>query len=627
MTKLNSENLKAFFLGNQSIPSIPLLFIFSLLHILVNGYEFAAQDLSLYIPFVPRYFDASILNPNDHFLIMFSRTYTLMWIFIYPIIKVFGWELTLFSLQIVGRFFALLAIWILANRICKNHWAAWLVILLMLANRAVGGSATSLFETYPTTRAIALPFVLFGLYYIIEKRLLVAAILMGIAWNIHIFTCLMFSVIGFAMILYNWKAYLKLAEVKEDEDQTAVLMKQFFFPIFWFLLFAAPLLVWKFSTPEIPVSDFNDEDWLELNRIRGGYSFLSLWGIGEWIKIGNLLMLTFIGLNYFREKQTIPWIIPGLIAMGVMSFIQYIGSEIHISQSIYQIQFTRCLWFLDFLAMCGCAGLIVQRTSEKHGWASAIIGSTLLYSMLFWQSQWLPLVFAIYLMLLLVQESIAIRIWSVLFFLAFLIIQILHQPNWGEGEIWPQYSIIFILSAAPLVYCWLCCNHRFTFPILCLLTVLSFYTAALPHKTLKNPFEIHFKYLDWPGQLENNPWYRLQTWARDNTEPHAVFFTPPWMMGFRSFSLRSSFGEWKDGAPTLFNRAYAKAWRDKMSLMNFWPGKHSSLATTEYHSRTADEWLQLATAHEVQYLVTIAEVDYPFEKVYQEAEYAIWKLY
>lgn len=78
--------------------------------------------------------------------------------------------------------------------------------------------------------------------------------------------------------------------------------------------------------------------------------------------------------------------------------------------------------------------------------------------------------------------------------------------------------------------------------------------------------------------FENYPddqWRDVQTWAHRHTDIRAGFIVPPlWeTQGFRVFSERTIYGDWKDGTQMFFNPAFGMEWFRRMQQLGYRSGR------------------------------------------------------
>ncbi len=73
----------------------------------------------------------------------------------------------------------------------------------------------------------------------------------------------------------------------------------------------------------------------------------------------------------------------------------------------------------------------------------------------------------------------------------------------------------------------------------------------------------------------NEPWRDVQLWAQQHTGIRAGFIVPPlWeTQGFRVFSERTIYGDWKDGTQMFFNPAFGREWFRRMQQLGYGSGR------------------------------------------------------
>ena len=66
---------------------------------------------------------------------------------------------------------------------------------------------------------------------------------------------------------------------------------------------------------------------------------------------------------------------------------------------------------------------------------------------------------------------------------------------------------------------------------------------------------------------QQTEWISLQTFVKNNTDKESLVIVPPETEGFRLNSLRSSYGDYKDGALVFYSLDYAKQWKKRMETL------------------------------------------------------------
>jgi hypothetical protein len=131
--------------------------------------------------------------------------------------------------------------------------------------------------------------------------------------------------------------------------------------------------------------------------------------------------------------------------------------------------------------------------------------------------------------------------------------------------------------------------------------------AALPHL-----------YRQHRRAVRGEAWNETQAWVRQHTARDAVILTPPDREGFRVFSERPVVGEWKDGTQQFFSWAFTKEWRARMDALRV--GKVS------FETLPPDQLAALGRRFSATRLVFPAGQALPFEMLYENAEFAVYRL-
>lgn len=71
----------------------------------------------------------------------------------------------------------------------------------------------------------------------------------------------------------------------------------------------------------------------------------------------------------------------------------------------------------------------------------------------------------------------------------------------------------------------------------------------------------------WLDTHADPAWREVQVWAHENTAPDALFITPPYLSAWRLESLRTTFGEGKDGGLAFYADDMVLEWSRRMDLV------------------------------------------------------------
>jgi len=116
-------------------------------------------------------------------------------------------------------------------------------------------------------------------------------------------------------------------------------------------------------------------------------------------------------------------------------------------------------------------------------------------------------------------------------------------------------------------------------------------------------------------------WFALQRWAKDHTPTDAQFLVPALPGGFREFSERASWGEWRDGAVVYWFPAFADLYRERMVALG--PSWNSP---NNYEHQTWEGLSAVARANHLDYIIQSRNVRYAVSPVFANGSYAVYKV-
>ena len=123
-------------------------------------------------------------------------------------------------------------------------------------------------------------------------------------------------------------------------------------------------------------------------------------------------------------------------------------------------------------------------------------------------------------------------------------------------------------------------------------------------------------------------WFETQQWAKSNTPPDTKFLVPPLPEGFRVFSERTSWVDWKDGDALYAFPAYATEWRRRLDAigMRLVVG-HVDFAgmIQQYKAQSWERLLTVAREHHINYIIQYAEVFYPVPAVFTNETFSVYQ--
>ncbi len=135
----------------------------------------------------------------------------------------------------------------------------------------------------------------------------------------------------------------------------------------------------------------------------------------------------------------------------------------------------------------------------------------------------------------------------------------------------------------------------------------------------------------WNFNFEQPPsvmdWREIQSWAKMNTPLDAQFLVPTWPPGFRAFSERSSWGEWKDGDLCYIYPSMAGIYRRRVAALGLVP-RGTWVAFPEmrenYKRQSWERLVEIARENRLGYIVQFRDVPYSVPPVFANPTYAIY---
>jgi hypothetical protein len=124
-------------------------------------------------------------------------------------------------------------------------------------------------------------------------------------------------------------------------------------------------------------------------------------------------------------------------------------------------------------------------------------------------------------------------------------------------------------------------------------------------------------------------WRNVQQWAKTNTSQDTHFLVPTYPGGFRAFSERSSWGEWKDGQAMYHFPPSAQEYRRRMQAVGYpWPGPWMMTPGIQagYRKLSWERLLAIARENHLSYIIQFRDVQYPVAPVFANQHYAVYKV-
>lgn len=261
----------------------PLLIISfaTIFSILYQGYYFAINDGSFYIPYLKSLADPS-LYPNDLLISTWRAVYFAdLWKLLAVLVRFIPLEGLLFFLHIVFRFLFFLAVYLLSFILFKKKNIAYLsVIFWFIPKPSLGFDI--LYNEFVQS-GVALTLLLFSIYFFVSNKYFLSFFFLSVVFLAHP------PMAGFIFMGF----FLYLLYSKDFKSIINIILINF---IVAFPIFASAFI---FSKGLIGY----DALWVKLTRIRSPYhSFPFSWGKEIWLPFLIFGILLIISLLRHRKK-------------------------------------------------------------------------------------------------------------------------------------------------------------------------------------------------------------------------------------------------------------------------------------------------------------------------------------
>ncbi len=597
---------------NEKKKSYLILFIFWVFSILIRGYKFGSGNHKQQLPLIFKSADPSLYSKD--FIFNYSHGNSFYYNITGYITNFLGTETTLFILYLFASALYILAIYKLTKYLFKNNSISFLAIaLLILLKPSFGTDLTFRDTIYHIT--IAIPILLFSLYYFLKKNYIKSFILLGIAFNLHGLSSL--HLFGLYCIYF----LLKFNNLNK---------KKFIMGGLLFVLLITPLVL---SSDTASYSLFSaDKSWTNLLKsLDHSHAFPSQWDPHQFlmnIPIIILGVLSFIYLKskklYIQNKNTHNETLILSSGFIVLGFFGLIFSEFYQIEFIIASQLFRSTLFLTTLIVIYASALIFELFKNKTG--SKILSLILFSSLFFYDyvTLWLtlPLLFCLvykgkirnlgnltifsYISVLVIILSYCILIKDFYIIMAI-----------ARHLVIPLITFILLITTLKLMAKKLTSKNIIAFTIIVLI-ILSGISFISEKASLKQR-------IDYPNNVQQTEWIFLMDWVNKNTDKDSLFLIPPYKKDFRANAVRSVYIDMSTG-PVYFSKEAAKEWMERLEKINISPGDKFSKISVEkkYNSLEEEFILSLSKEYLIDYVVFPKTKKLNLPKAYENKKYTVY---
>jgi len=442
----------------------------------------------------------------------------------------------------------------------KNPVASFLAVIAFIFPH-IGFAGFPIFEFSLLNRTFVLPFLIIAINLYLNKKSIYAFLILGLMYNIHVVS------VNFVMAMLLFDSIIRIKEIG---------LKKIIERLMIFLIFASPVLVWKFSNSQVDIG--LDRSWFYIinNSLLGNlFTLLTLNPLINFIILNGIATVIIFLLTLPIKKSTNDLIVKNFILAAILILlIQMIAGTWLPLTIIIQSQIIRVGLFINFFAYLYFSGYIAKLISSKKIGVSKIV--LLILVLLFSIVPLIPLV------ILLLYKKIDHKI----------LIEII------------KYLIIFVF--------------------LITLFILKIANIWRPGINI--------------GPIKDDS-YDVQMWAKNNTAKDVIFITPPALWWFynlewRVISERSTVSTLSELLEGAFLPSYIDYWRPRFedvapgALIQFSidPLKNIEVTKKAYYSLSEKDILKISIKYGAKYFVAEKPQQYKFPVAYKNNIFTIYDL-
>lgn len=335
-----------------------LLLTFSIIAVIMHGYQFAISDQEIVIPYILKSQNPTLF-PNDILFNQSSAHASLFYSFIGLLAKFFDLQAIFFVGYLIFQVAFFAAIYRLSNVLLKNEKLAYFSLLPFLLPKFIGGTATQTLDLFFGHRSIGVIFLIFYLTFLLEKKYT---------------RSILFALVGLLfhpLSIIPSIALLPVLAIQNSKPEISGLLKYIILPaavgLTLFVIF------WQSFSDNFVL---RDNPWLSVIRFRDNYLFISSWTLRAWeaftlyffliaiflkriqknfvkpiITISFVSLTTFLINSFVLEILKIPLIAEFQLVRAINP-IAYIGLALSPLFLVSKNYFQRILGSIAFIFLC-----------------------------------------------------------------------------------------------------------------------------------------------------------------------------------------------------------------------------------------------------------------------------------
>lgn len=500
----------------------------------VQGFEHGRvnnfRDQSIQLPIIYSYENPDLFGGGDILLEARDSYVTLFYPAMGFAARYFDLPVLMLGLYVLTLFVTVSAVYTLGETMFPDKNVGMFATIFWMAYYPnLGGDY--IHSPFVTHSTITIAIGLWAIVLILHRRFLWAAVLLGLAANINAMTVF--------FITFMW-AFAVGTEILQDWRKFQ--WKYLLIPVIMAVC-AAPILIWRMS---LPLAESSLEEFVDIMRVRLWYAvFPFSVNVVLWIGFFAMMILYVYSWRFGKAVQH-NFVLRMQAGIAFLCMIGLVFSEIFPTEFVIELQLIRSSWLINLFVGIYLAHMARQLLFDNTR-----------------RAMWIALG--------LVAALAAPR--------AIMTINPYQHP--APFTLYNDLTNPFVRNLSPLLEI-----------LVVLLTLVMLAIAVSRVRRLVTDQQLRFMRrtavffgfasLAFAGPMfiiDNNvpdsqfkiedDWEDTLAWVQDNTEPKALFFTPPTLDGFRVGAQRAHLGNWKDGTVGIFNNNWAIEWYAIMLDFNF----------------------------------------------------------
>ncbi len=318
---------------------------------LIVQYAYGVDDQAIVVPFLKEFVNDKLYQ-NDYLLTQKPYYYGYLWDFIGLVNKIgFSIEIISFLIYLLSVLFTFLGVYVISLELFQRKEVAYISLFILLFGKVTVGDAVTV-ENLLLARVMALPMLIFALYFFLREEYFYSFLLQGISFNIHprnaIYVFLI-TIITF-VLLHRQLGF-----------------KRFVLYSLSFLFGSIPTIIW-IITNHASNPFFPSPNWMEILRIRSSHHIFPLsWSYWRLLEPTLVLFVLFISYKRGPQSKHQKTIILFTVAILFICLMGVIFSEFVPISFILILQPLRSFLFLEYFMIIYFASYFFSAINKNGG--------------------------------------------------------------------------------------------------------------------------------------------------------------------------------------------------------------------------------------------------------------------